>query len=112
MIVCVPVDGGEAVDRRRGSAAPVAPATVEGDVIVGWEELDVGWGSLHDAGNEARHHARVARFLSDRHVDAVVAEHMGDGMRRMPDAMRVTVYLGAAGEERAAVLSAVRVEGS
>lgn len=108
MIVCVPVDGGGVVDPRWGRAARVAIATVEDDSIVGWEATDVGWDALHDAGSEAGHHARVARFLRDHHVDVVVADHMGGGMRRMLDTMHVTVHLGAAGDARGAVLSAVR----
>lgn len=107
MIVCVPVGGGGAVDPRWGRAARVALATVEGHAIVGWEEHDVGWDSLHDAGSEAGHHARVARFLRDHEVEIVVADHMGGGMRRMLDTMHVTVHLGAAGDARSAVLSVV-----
>jgi hypothetical protein len=56
------------------------------------------------SGSQAGHHARVARFLRD----VVVANHMGGGMRRMLDTMRVTVHLGAAGDARGAVLSSVR----
>jgi predicted Fe-Mo cluster-binding NifX family protein len=108
MIVCIPVDGGGTVDPRWGRAARVALASVEDGAIVGWEELDVGWDALHDAGSEAGHHARVARFLRDHHVDVVVADHMGGGMRRMLDTMRVSVHLGAGGHARDAVLEAVR----
>ncbi len=108
MIVCVPVDGGGAVDPRWGRAARVALASVVDDAIASWEELDVGWDALHDAGSEPGHHARVARFLRDHHVDVVVADHMGGGMRRMLDTMRVSVRLGAAGDARGAVLDAVR----
>lgn len=107
MIVCIPLDGSGAVDPRWGRAARVAIAKVEGDAIVGWEELEVGWDTLHDAGTEARHHARVARFLLDHHVDAVVADHMGAGMLRMLGTMGVTVHLDAVGDARAAVLSAI-----
>src|SRR5665648_1289190 len=45
--------------------------------IIDWQEFDVGWDDLHDEGTEGAHHARVARFLIDHHVDVVVAEHMG-----------------------------------
>jgi len=109
MIVCVPVDESGTVDPRWGRAGRVAVATVGGDAIVGWQEVDVGWDSLHDAGGDARHHARVARFLLDHHVDAVVADHMGGGMCRMLDTMRITVHLGAAGDARSAVLAALQV---
>lgn len=108
MIVCVPVDTSGAVDPRWGRARRVALATVEGGVIAAWKELDVGWDSLHDTGTDARHHARVARFLLDHHVDAVVADHMGGGMHRMLDTMRVSVLPAAAGDARDAVLAAAR----
>ena len=108
MIVCVPVAGGGAVDPRWGRAARVALVAVEDDQIVGWDEHDVGWDALHDAGSDARHHARVAGFLREHRVDTVVANHMGGGMEGMLDTMHITVHLGATGDARDAVLSAVR----
>ena len=107
MIVCVPVSCDGVVDPRWGRAARVALATVEGDAITEWSELDVEWDRLHDAAGEGAHHARVARFLRDNHVDAVVAHHMGPGMSRMLGTMGVAVKLGAEGDPRLAVLSAV-----
>src|SRR5665648_1233185 len=74
--------------------------------IIDWQELDVGWDSLHDEGTEGAHHARVARFLIDHHVDVVVAEHMGPGMTRMLTTMGIRISLGAFGDARAAVLTA------
>jgi predicted Fe-Mo cluster-binding NifX family protein len=106
MIVCVPVDDVGAVDPRWGRASQVALATVEDGAITDWQEIAVGWDSLHDAGSEAAHHARVARFLRERHVEVVVAHHMGGGMSRMLETMHVTVYLGASGDARLAVQSA------
>lgn len=107
MIVCVPVGSDGGVDPRWGRAARVALATVTGSAITDWQELTVSWDSLHDAGGEGAHHARVARFLREHDVNAVVAHHMGDGMRRMLKTMGVTVHLGAAGEAQPAVLSAL-----
>ncbi len=107
MIVCVPLDDDGVVDPRWGRAARVALATVEGDTTSDWRELDVTWDSLHDAGTEGAHHARVARFLRDHQVDVVVAHHMGGGMSRMLETMHIAVRLGAVGDARRAVLSAV-----
>ncbi len=107
MIVCVPVDADGAVDPRWGRAARVALATVEGDVVKEWSEVSVTWDSLHDTGGEGAHHARVARFLREHHVEAVVAHHMGAGMTRMLGTMGIAAHLGAAGDARLAVLSAV-----
>ncbi len=106
MIVCVPIDDAGRVDPRWGRAARVALATVEDGAVKEWREIGVAWDSLHDAGSEAAHHARVARFLRDQRVDTVVADHMGPGMSRMLQTMGVTVQLGAAGDARTAVLSA------
>lgn len=106
MIVCVPVGADGALDPRWGRASRVAVATVEEGAVSSWHELDVAWDQLHQAGSERAHHARVARFLRDQQVDAVVAHHMGDGMQRMLQTMHLTVVLGASGRARDAVLSA------
>lgn len=107
MIACVPVDTDGAVDPRWGRAARVALATLEDGVITEWHEMRVTWDSLHDSGGEGAHHARVARFLREHHVQAVVADHMGAGMARMLGVMGVTAHLGATGGARVAVLSAI-----
>ena len=72
------------------------------DGIDDWQEFDVGWGSLHDAGTEGSHHARVARFLREHGVEAVVAHHMGAGMTHMLEKMGLTVRLGETGSAREA----------
>lgn len=107
MIVCVPVDSEGLVDPRWGRAARVVLATMEGETITDWQELAVGWDVLHDAGGEGAHHARVAHFVRDHAVDAVVAHHMGEGMSRMLERMGVRVQLGAGGDARQAVRLAV-----
>ena len=107
MIVCVPVGDEGVVDPRWGRAARVALATVDAGTLTDWQELDVGWDVLHDAAGEGAHHARVARFVRDHGVDTVVANHMGAGMSRMLERMGVAVHLGAAGDARRAVQSAV-----
>jgi predicted Fe-Mo cluster-binding NifX family protein len=63
-------------------------------------------GRLHDEGTPGSHHARVVSFLRDHQVEAVVANHIGDGMVRMLDTMGLPTHLGAAGDARAAVLAA------
>ncbi|MDA8316816.1 MAG: hypothetical protein M0010_16835 [Actinomycetota bacterium] len=95
------------MDPRWGRAARVALATVEDGRITDWREVEVGWDVLHDTAGEGAHHARVVRFLRGNRVDVVVAHHMGAGMTRMLDTMGVTVKLGAAGDPRLEVLSAV-----
>ena len=107
MVVCVPVTPEGLVDPRWGRAHRVAIATVGERGIENWQEFDVGWDSLHDSGSEGSHHARVARFLRDHEVEAVVAHHMGDGMRHMLEKMGLTVRLGEAGSARESATTAV-----
>ena len=111
VIVCVPVTVEGVVDSRWGRADRVAVATAARGGVEGWREYDVGWGSLHDAGTEGSHHARVARFLREHRVEAVVAHHMGAGMVHMLGKMGLTVQLGAAGSAREAVREAFRAGG-
>ena len=68
--------------------------------------MRVAWDRLHDETSEGGHHARVARFLQDNHVEAVVAHHMGEEMAHMLERMGIDVHLGADGDARAAAISA------
>jgi predicted Fe-Mo cluster-binding NifX family protein len=110
MVICVPVTPEGLVDERWGKAALVAVAQVEGGKIAGWQVHDVRWHILHDEGTEGTHHARVARFLLEHKVEAVVAGHMGPPMVHMLDRMGVKAWLGASGNARDAVTGAVESE--
>lgn len=102
-VVAVPV-GEDGQVGSWGRAHTVAIASVYQGTVSGWEEWEVGWDVLHDTGSDAAHHARVARFLKERGVQAVVAHHMGGGMRQMLERMHLKVDLGASGEARQAAL--------
>ena len=108
MIVCAPVTEEGTIDPRWGRADRVAVAEVVGDEIVSWQEVEVSWSRLHDQGTSGSHHARVVTFLKEHQIEAVVANHMGDGMVRTLDTMSLLVHLGAAGDARAAVMAATR----
>ena len=86
-----------------GRADRVAIATVTGASITDWTVIEVGWNAAHDEGTEGSHHARIARFLKDNHVDTVIAGHMGDGMVRMMATMGITTVLGVTGDAGNAV---------
>jgi predicted Fe-Mo cluster-binding NifX family protein len=103
-IVCIPVSQEGFVDPRWGRTDRVAVAKVTANTIQSWQEFDVGWGQLHDSGNEAGHHARVARFLKEHEVGVVVANHMGPPMEHMLGKMGIEVHLGAAGRASEALL--------
>lgn len=105
MIVCIPVTHDGQVGHGWGRAERVAVADVRGGEITKWDEFDVGWGTQHDAGPEGQHHARIATFLKEHQVEAVVASHMGPPMEQMLARMRIAVRLGAGGKARDAVLA-------
>lgn len=107
MIVCVPITSDGQVDHRWGRADWIAVANINDGEIENWQEFEVSWSRLHDDGTPARHHARVARFLRESHVDAVIAHHVGEGMVRMLNTMGLPMYLEATGDARAAVLAAI-----
>ena len=111
MIVCIPVTSDGQTGGGWGRAHRVALATEMAGQIADWHEIDVGWDTAHDEGTEGAHHARIARFLIDHHVDAVVAGHMGPPMARMLDTMGIRTSLGADGDARAAVLAALSALG-
>ena len=106
MIFCAPVTSEGMIDPRWGRADWVALADVVDGEIVSWQVVEVSWSRLHDEGTPGSHHARVVTFLRDHGVEAVVVDHMGDGMVRMLDTMRLPVHSGAAGDARAAVKAA------
>jgi len=106
MVVCIPVSTGGVVGHSWGRAARVAVVRIEGGQIASMTEHDVGWDTLHEAGPEGSHHARVATFLKDHGVDMVVAGHMGGPMAHMIQQMGIRVQLGAAGSARSAALAA------
>jgi len=110
MVICVPVTAEGWIDPRWGRADRVAIAETAGDGIANWQEFDVGWGTLHDAGTEGSHHARIARFLLDHHVEAVVANHMGMPMVHMLQQMGLRIHLGAVGGAREAAIAAIDAE--
>lgn len=107
MVVCVPVTTEGRIDPRWGRADRVAITEVTGDGIEAWREYQVGWNALHDAGTEGSHHARVARFLKEHRVEAVMANHMGPPMVHMLERMGVKVLLGAMGDAREAAMGMI-----
>jgi predicted Fe-Mo cluster-binding NifX family protein len=107
MIVCIPVTEDGRAGGGWGRAHRVALATASAGTITDWQEVEVGWDTAHDEGTEGSHHARIARFLIDNHVDAVVTGHMGPPMARMLHTMGIRTSMDADGDARAAVLAAL-----
>lgn len=111
MIFCVPVTPTGEIDPRWGRAPRVAVVEVHEGRLVRWEEHDVAWDRLHDAGPEGSHHARVARFVKEHGVQIVIGHHMGSPMAQMLDRMGLEVRLGASGDAGRAVLYAAAGRG-
>lgn len=107
MIICAPVTKDGNIDPRWGRADWIAIAEVINGEIQNWQEVEVSWSTLHDEGTHGSHHARVVRFLKDQKIEAIVANHIGDGMARMLETMGIPVHLGASGDARAAVKAAM-----
>ncbi len=107
VIVCAPVTPDGKIDPRWGKADWLAVANVADGAVTSWELVEVSWSRLHDEGSSARHHARVARFLLDHQIEAVIADHVGDGMVRMLSTMKIQLLTGAQGDARSAVLTAL-----
>jgi len=108
MKVCVPVTGDGQVDSRWGRARRLAVAQVDAGAITDWQEFDVGWDVLHEQGTDGAHHARVARFLREHDVQAVIAVHMGPPMRRMLNTMGLRMLPAAPGDARVVVAAVGR----
>lgn len=105
MIVCLAVTPDGHVGPRWGRADRVAVVEVSANGIEKWQEFDVGWGQLHDAGPVGQHHARVAGFLQHHRVEAVVAGHVGGGMQQMLGKMGIALHLTSDDRASDAVLS-------
>jgi predicted Fe-Mo cluster-binding NifX family protein len=106
MRICIPVTSEGQVGHSWGRAPRVAVADVKDGSILAWEEINVEWDRLHDATTEGGHHARVARFLRDHHVEAVAASHMGQPMVHTLERLGIAVHLGVAGDARQAAIAA------
>lgn len=106
MRLCIPVTTDGQVGQSWGRAARVALADVKDGALLAWEEIDVGWDRLHDETTEGGHHARVARFLRDHHVESIAAGHMGEPMVHTLERLGIAVRLGVAGDARQAAIAA------
>lgn len=107
MIVATPVTEDGMSGHTWGKARSVGVADVRGGRVATWSVHEVRWDESHDAGTHGSHHARVVRFLKEQAVEAVVVDHMGEGMARMMRTMGIHVLPATPGDAQASVLSAV-----
>lgn len=104
--VFVPVNPDGTVCQGFGRAAQGATARLRDGRVESWTVHRLDWDTLHDAGGEGSHHARIVRFLRDEGVTHVVAGHMGPPMQNTIGKLGLTLVLGADGDAREAALRA------
>jgi predicted Fe-Mo cluster-binding NifX family protein len=76
--------------------------------IASWEVHEVAWDVLHDSTTHGSHHARVVTFLKDQGIQAIVVDHVGDGMKRMLATMEIPLLPASPGDAKESVAAAVR----
>ena len=107
MIVAINVDG-EMVADMFGRAHTMAIADIEQGQIVSWQEEEVGWDIAHDqAPSHEAHHARIAKFMKEQHVEVVVTGHIGPPMVHTLGLMGIEMFMGVDGPARQAAVAAV-----
>jgi len=108
MKIATPVDAAEKSAPAWGRAHWVAVADVTDGAIASWQVHEVSWDDLHDTGTHGSHHARVVSFLKEHQIQAIVVDHVGEGMQRMLSTMGIPLLPASPGDAQASVLAAVR----
>lgn len=107
MIVATPVTPEGNTAHAWGKAHWIGVAEVTDDAIAAWRIHEVAWDVLHDEGTHGSHHARVVRFLREQGIEAVVVDHVGEGMFRMLRTMGIPILQATPGDARASILAAL-----
>lgn len=108
MKIATPVDAAEKSAAAWGRAHWVAVAEVKDGAIADWQVHEVSWDDLHDSGTHGSHHARVVSFLTEHKIQAIVVDHVGEGMQRMLTTMKIPMLQAMPGDAKHSVLLAVR----
>lgn len=108
MILATPVSATGQSAAAWGKAHWVAVATVAEGELTAWQVHEVAWDVSHDSGSHGSHHARIVRFLIDNQIQAVVVDHMGEGMQRVLAKMGIPLLPATPGDARESVLAAIR----
>ena len=108
MYVATPVDADGQSAHSWGRAHWIAVAEVTDGAIASWQVHEVSWDVLHDDTTHGSHHARVVTFLKDQGIQAIVVDHVGEGMQRMLATMNIPLLPISPGDAQASVLAAVR----
>ena len=108
MKIATPVDPAGQSAHAWGRAHWIAVADVTDGAIASWQVHEVSWDELHDSTTHGSHHARVVTFLKDQGIEAIVVDHVGEGMQRMLTTMSIPLLPASPGDAKASVLAAVR----
>ena len=76
--------------------------------IADWQVHEVSWDVLHDDSTHGSHHARVVTFLRNNGIQAIVVDHVGEGMQRMLSTMDIPLLPATPGDAKASTLAAVQ----
>ncbi|MGV8848822.1 MAG: NifB/NifX family molybdenum-iron cluster-binding protein [Propionibacteriaceae bacterium] len=108
MKIATPVDTAGHSAPAWGRAHWVAVADIADAAIAGWQVYEVSWDDLHDAGTHGSHHARIVTFLKEQQIEAIVVDHVGEGMQRLLATMSIPMLQATPGDAKLSVLLAVR----
>lgn len=109
MIVATPCTAEGQSSAAWGKAHWVGVAEVDQTpAVVSWTIHEVAWDESHDAGTHGSHHARIVRFLKEQGIEAVVVDHMGEGMQRVMNTMGIPLLPASPGDAQASVVAAVK----
>lgn len=124
MKVAVAVLPNGMINSHFGRAEKIALATIENKQIVDWQELEVPFADTHEDHGHHQHdhhdhdhdhhqhnhhhhgpgHVKgIKAFLVDQHVDLVLLDHAGPGMRTIQNEIEIKVVVGAKGNAKEAV---------
>ncbi len=107
MIVATPVTESGLSAAAWGKAHWIGVANVEDGQVSAWQIHEVAWDVSHDEATHGSHHARVVRFLKGEGVQAIVVDHLGEGMQRMINKMGIATLPAIPGDAQASILAAV-----
>lgn len=107
MKIATPVDAAGQSAHAWGRAHWIAVAEVTDGAIASWQVNEVSWDELHDSTTHGSHHARVVTFLKDFGVQAIVVNHVGEGMQRMLSTMGIPTLPASPGDAKLSVVAAV-----
>lgn len=107
MKIATPVDTAGHSAPAWGRAHLIAVADVADGAVTDWQVHEVAWDDLHDAGTPGSHHARIVTFLKEQQIQAIVVDHVGEGMQRMLATMSIPMLPASPGDAKQSVLAAV-----